>query len=156
MKQLPLTATDNLELRVRLRFFYVLFGVVGGLALITGLIVGHFKYHDIAGGFLYIALPLNLLLWGAGIFSILPVRRDQREQVKLAGDFAITKDIVSNRYNTSFYLKVNDPEIKKVLVSKEVYDNVLPGEILYLEVAKHSRYPFQVRRNGVSVVPGKP
>lgn len=156
MKILPITDSDRFELNLRMKFLsrYIMIFVV--IVFVFAIVYGLVKNTGAGMGLLYAGAPLELLLGIAWFFSVMPLYRDLREGQKIIGEFPVQKDIVSTRYNTSFYLKINQHGIKKDLVSKEVYDNILPGDLLYMEVAVHSKYPFQVRRNGVSVVPGKP
>ena len=156
MKTLPITDSDRFELNMRARFLSRYIGVFAVIVFIFGIVYGLVEKAGVVMGLFYVAGPLELLLGITLWISVAPLYRDLREGQKIAGEFPVQKDIVSTRWNNSFYLTVKEHGIKKVLVSKEVYDNVLPGDLLYMEVAVHSRYPFQVRRNGVSVVPGKP
>lgn len=149
--------TDRVEIRMRIRFYWIITGVIELLSLVGGLIIGAISRGNFIEMFFYSFGIFSAATMFVMLFVFAGLYRDQKEEQKICGDFKIEKYVTSNRGGAYFFLRVtHDGKRKKIQVSKEVYDVVLPDELLYLEFAVHSNYPFQVRRNGLSLVKGKP
>lgn len=72
---------------------------------------------------------------------------------KICGEFPLTKEIRSGRYSTFLFLKVvieHQPYLLQV--RQEVYDVLVPGELIYVEFVPKSGTLFRLRHQGRDMV----
>lgn len=72
---------------------------------------------------------------------------------KICGEFPLTKEIRSGRYSTFLFLKVvieGQPYLLQV--RQDVYDVLVPGELIYVEFVPKSGTLFRLRHQGRDMV----
>lgn len=72
---------------------------------------------------------------------------------KICGEFPLAKEIRSGRYSTFLYLKVViDGQPYLLQVTQEVYDVLVPGEMIYVEFVPKSGTLFRLCHQGRDMV----
>lgn len=75
-------------------------------------------------------------------------RKDMNEQIKLAGEVTVlSKKLISNNLT----IKLDDNDVKEIIVEKKLYDKINEGDRLYLELSKYRKQLFKVSRDGVDL-----
>lgn len=149
----PFSRTDNDAMQRRVRDAKLIHAFILFLVLILGLLMMTMRKYrrdvDMAWLFVGVIAVISSLFLIPGYLRLF---RDQREQLKICGEFPIEKVVEPAKYSTHFYLKVEvDGKGHKLRVSQDIYDRILPREKLYVEFAPHSNTVFKIVKNGVEL-----
>lgn len=71
-------------------------------------------------------------------------KKDLDQQVKLVGEAKVLSKL-SDKNATK--ITIDDVELKELNLTKNQFDKINVGDVLYVEVSKHSKHLFRLSRN---------
>lgn len=146
----PLTPAELLLLRKQVRGGYFLIAGVLVSCILLGLLltnIGKMRHDET---FVWMVIGLfGVLVTGLALVRIKRVQRDEVLLVKICGEFPVEKVMEAKRYNTYLFLKVVlEGRAHQLRVKQDVYDRIVPGDMIYVEFVPNSNTLLRLVHEG--------
>jgi hypothetical protein len=110
------------------------------------------KYHTLFLPVTAVGLIILLLVYYFVFLKGLEsIKKDISEQIKLVGELQVVSKSEKEKCRI---IGLNSPQLESISISKDAFDKIDIGDILFIEISKYTKYIFRLSKDGETIING--